>query len=249
MIKNKIFRIINNLKSYDVFPVVSCELEFYINDVNKVSKIKKICSNLSWIYRIVAEKGNNQFEIISNFFYNPVELADNLDNIRNVIKKNSGIFHPKPFKTEPGSAFHINFYLINKDNQNLFKERPKILSFSIGGICSSIKQHMLDFAPFVSSYSRFQHHDMYTPIIIGWSTHNRNACIRLKTFPHLMLEHRLPGSDVNFANSIFVVLSSVLYGIENSITADGKIYNYTFPFYNKNLRIPLTFTEAQKYRF
>ena len=256
---------LNYLSSHlNIIPSIGVELEFYFenidpNDINLLIKnIKKKIFNFKC--DITKEKDNLQYEIqipnttnISNLISDITLIKEILeDNVKNF---NGNInFSAKPYLSKPGSAFHVHINLLDFNNHNLFSiqndKMSSYLSYSIGGLCSLMKKHMIFFAPNENSYLRYIYADINTPTTISWGGNNRSTSIRIPnvtTTPEkCRIEHRVSGADCNYQQAITSILQGIIYGIGKKVQPPPKIYGISSDTQYKLEKLPLSLNEAIK---
>ncbi|AHX04242.1 type I glutamate--ammonia ligase [Ehrlichia japonica] len=250
---------------FNITPLIGVELEFYFDNINS-NNISSLVTNIKerispFNCNITKEQDSLQYEIqtstttkISNFILelNLIKeiLADSIKHFGGSIN-----FSAKPYLDKPGSAFHIHINLLDSNNNNLFfnqnNKMSDYLSYSIGGLCSLMKKHMIFFAPNNNSYLRYIHADIDTPTTISWGGNNRSASIRIpstSTDPtKCRIEHRVPGADCNYNQAITSVLQGIIYGIEKKIQPPPKIHGISSDIQYNLEKLPLSLNEAIKY--
>jgi glutamine synthetase len=151
-----------------------------------------------------------------------------------------------------GSSMHTHLSLWNEDGtQNLFagdQALGPIMSsdtfrWFLGGWIKHARALTVCFAPYVSSYKRFQE-GSFAPTGIAWSYDNRTAGFRIVGHgPSLRIECRIPGADANpyivFAAAIAAGLDGIQHHIEPPPIFVGDIYRAS-----ELPRVPMTLREA-----
>jgi glutamine synthetase len=256
--KNTSIKMLNSLldqfKQLGLFPVMGAEIEFYLTQVDDNIKVD-LRQELG--LEIEEEKGINQFEIKTLPTNNILALANETISIRErvqqyALKTNiSSDFSAKPFLDQPGSALHIHLHLENDKGENLYKrlkEETSLLLHSIGGLCSTMQENMLVFAPYEEAYLRYQGDSLEAPSKICWGGNNRSAAIRIPVdqTSNRRLEHRVACADSCPFEVMSVILSGVLKGIRENIQPPEKLFGnayleqYEFPL------ITRSYTQAKK---
>lgn len=151
-----------------------------------------------------------------------------------------------------GSSMHLHVSLWDAaGEQNVFRGDRQLgpvkssdtFRWFLGGWLRHARALTACFAPYVSSYKRFQA-GSFAPTGIAWSYDNRTAGFRVVGHdPSLRVECRIPGADANPYIAYAAVLAAGLDGIENQIEPppifQGDIYQA------KELpRVPSTLREA-----
>lgn len=151
-----------------------------------------------------------------------------------------------------GSSMHLHVSLWDLDGeQNLFPGSavlgPVMASdtfrWFLGGWMRHAREIAVCYAPYVSSYKRYQS-GSFAPTGIAWSYDNRTAGFRVVGRDRsLRIECRLPGADANPYLAYAAALAAGLDGIENRIEPppmfQGDVYRASdVP------RVPATFREA-----
>ncbi|QXK92643.1 glutamine synthetase [Neoehrlichia mikurensis] len=222
--------VLNYLKEkFNIIPNIGIELEFYfekVEEYNLQSLINTISLKINQLScQIAKETHHYQYEIQTYNSSNIKNIITDLFTIKEIIQEctasfgGNANFSAKPYLDKAGSAFHIHVNLLNLYNENLFfnynNHMSDTLSYCIGGLCSSIKKHMIFFAPNEDSYLRYIYADIDTPTTISWGGNNRSVAIRLPTITNnssrCRIEHRVPGADCNYQHAIVSVLQA--YGI------------------------------------
>ncbi|ABD44737.1 glutamine synthetase, catalytic domain protein [Ehrlichia chaffeensis str. Heartland] len=249
----------------NIIPLIGIELEFYFDNIDP-NNISPLISNIqdkisSLNCNITKEQDNLQYEIQTSTTTNIPNFIIELDLIKEILENNtkhfggSINFSAKPYLDKPGSAFHIHINLLDFHNNNLFtSQNNKMsdhLSYSIGGLCSLMKKHMIFFAPNNNSYLRYIYADIDTPTTISWGGNNRSTSIRIpstSTDPtKCRIEHRVPGADCNYKQAITSVLQGIIYGIEKKIQPPQKIYGISSDIQYNLEKLPLSLNESIKY--
>ena len=156
-------------------------------------------------------------------------------------------FSAKPFVDQPGNALHVHLHLENSLGDNLYikkdDQEAEILLHSIGGLCATMEQNMLIFAPYEEAYLRYRGDSIESPSKICWGGNNRSAAIRMPLDEkyNRRLEHRVACADSSSLEVINAILFGVLKGIKEKIIPSEKIYGnafleqYDYPLLPQNL--------------
>ena len=218
-------------KLYDDFavtPIIGVELEFYLS--------KDVAEEISNSTNIILkkEKGRLQYEIdiepqdditklIKRFYMIKQQLKQNAEKIGAEI-----IFAAKPYPEDYGSSMHIHFNLLNSKNINLF-DNNNYKDLIASGLCDSIKDDFLAFAPTHNCYLRYDKAFM-APTKISYGNNNRSVAIRTPDAKPKRLEHRVASSNAD----LYVVLFCILKSAYNTLSAKDyyvkhkKIYGNAF---------------------
>ena len=230
---------LKQLEQLGVFPSLGIELEFYLNP---------ICSNLQEKFAdldIVPERGKNQFEIRIKHSKDIIALIENVEDIKKRLV-NYADFSTKA--NNPGNGLHVNLHLENSRGDNLFIKQEykesELLLYAIGGLCATMQENLLLFAPNENSYLRFNGESIESPCKICWGINNRSAAIRLPLHQQFnrIIEHRVAGSDACIIEVIIAILLGVITGIKERINPPERLYGnanleqYDFPYLAQNLR-------------
>ena len=178
---------------------------------------------------IIKELGPSQYEANLMHLDDPVQVADNTQLIKRVIKgvaqKHGYIasFMAKPFTELDGNGLHLHTSILNSDGKNIFDDgtehgTPELLH-AIAGLATSLADSMLVFAPHRNSYRRFIAGG-HAPVTPTWGYENRYVAMRIPTGDHKArrIEHRVAGADANPYLLQAVVLAGMLHGINNKLT-------------------------------
>jgi glutamine synthetase len=151
-----------------------------------------------------------------------------------------------------GSSMHIHLSLWDADNaHNLFSGDQRIGPVSgsnlfrwfLGGWIKRARELAVCYAPYVSSYKRFQAAS-FAPTAIAWSYDNRTAGFRIVgRGPSLRIECRIPGADANPYIAYAATIAAGMDGIRNKVEPpqifSGNVYQA------KDIpRVPGTLREA-----
>lgn len=224
------------------------ELEFYIlgSNVDKIQTdffnecYSKFRANNILTSKFYAESAPRQFEISIEPLECPKKAAVSILKIKNILKYvgfRFGYkinFESKPFEEFSGSALHVNISLHDTDGNNLLKkkvgdeEENGLVKKVIAGLCETMIESMIFFAPSKESYKRFQRNRNnenfpydFAPVKVSWGGNNRTTAIRIPTCTFDQdsrhIEHRVPGADANPIMVTIIILFGIYYGIENEL--------------------------------
>ena len=266
------------VKNTGLVPSVATEIEFYLENIHdeKIESFSKDCyrqfgSSGILTHAIEKEEAKGQFEISLIPLPDPIAAAKNTISVKNIITETANthggtaIFHPKPYKNLPGSGLHIHVSLHDKSGSNVFQkaiddngDEATILCQAIEGLCETMAESMIFFAPNEDSYLRYtseiNESDAkynHAPVNISWGGNNRTVAIRIPTSTlhpdRRHLEHRVSGADADPYMAIAAVLAGIDYGIENKLPLKySKIWGNAFDKQYKLENFPRSLTEAKK---
>jgi glutamine synthetase len=213
--------LLNNLHNkicakHNLYLQYGAELEFYALEDNASFNLP---SNIT----LTEEKGHRQFELQFQTYDNPVELCRYITELRDSLSQQGCIFAAKPFPTDYGSAIHFHLSFHNAKGSNLFEE---ISANIIGALCAGMKEAMIFFAPYQSSYGRFNSRIHDNPTTVSWGGNNRTTSLRIPTSEadNRRIEHRVAGSDSDPFLALSAILIGAIYGLEHHIKPPQRIY-------------------------
>lgn len=236
--KQLLLRFLKQLENIEIFPVIGAELEFYLNPI--YSNLQEKFAHLD----IVPERGENQFEVRIAHSKDIIGFIEQFETIKKQLEPYAD-FSIKPNK--PGNGLHINLHLENSQGENLFiketAQESQILLYAIGGLCATMQENLLLFAPNEDSYLRFKGESIESPCKICWGSNNRSAAIRLPLHQQFncRIEHRVAGSDACITEVIIAILFGVITGINEQISPPERLYGnanleqYDYPFLRQNI--------------
>lgn len=153
-----------------------------------------------------------------------------------------------------GSSMHVHVSLRNADGdagRSVFQGDQELgpirasdtFRWFLGGWMRHARSLTVCYAPYVSSYKRFQE-GSFAPTGVAWSYDNRTAGFRVVGHgPSLRIECRIPGADANPYVVYAATIAAGLDGIENHIEPpaifQGDIYQAA-----ELPRVPMTLREA-----
>ena len=189
---------------------------------------------------LLKELGPGQYELNLYHLEDPLQVADNMQLIKRLIKgiaqKHGYIasFMAKPFGDQPGNGMHCHTSLLDKDGNNLFDDGTELgtdlLRHAVAGLAETMADSMLIFAPHLNSYRRFTP-GSHIPLAPTWGYENRAAALRIPNGNQKArrIEHRVAGADANPYLILAAILSGILYGITNKLTALPPINDNSEP--------------------
>ena len=250
------------INKLSVIPVVGIELEFYFDNISQNNLgllINNIKNKLSCFKcNITKEKSDLQYEIQTSHTTNISRLINEINTIKKILQDTTKDFDgttnfsAKPYFDKPGNAFHVHINLLDKNENNLFSQQNNelstYLSYSIGGLCTLMKKHMIFFAPYNNSYLRYIHADIDTPTTISWGGNNRSTAIRIPNTTNnpsrCRIEHRVAGADCNHKQVITSILQELIYGIQKKIQPIPRTYGIASDSQYNLEKLPLSLDES-----
>ncbi len=243
--KNTSIKLLNifltELQQLDMFPCIGSELEFYLMPMdNNYNDNLWQAQKLELDLDIEKEKGQNQFEVRTIHSKDILSTIEQIISLKEIIIKQAAKQHmladfsAKPILTQPGNAMHIHLHLENSKGENLYvkKENQDVELFmhSIGGLCASMQENMLLFAPYEQAYLRYLGDSLQSPCKICWGGNNRSAAVRIPLDEKVnrRLEHRVSASDSCPFEVINAILFGILKGIKEKITPPEKLHGNAF---------------------
>jgi glutamine synthetase len=238
----KIKKILNKFYHRGLFPAFGVEIEFYILGYDESPKVEELISMISDAtgLKVQKEKGYRQYEIASNIFSDVFQMIDFVKTTRKIISNmridNSELytsFHPKPYKNDYGSAMHLHLSLNDDDGFNIFNnydniESNNILTHAIGGVLKLLNRSLyMITGNDESEFNRFCSNYM-SPTKICWGKNNRTTAIRIPDSDifsrNRRIEFRIPSAQACIIKVALYLLTSTLYGINNSIVTPECVY-------------------------
>jgi glutamine synthetase len=146
-------------------------------------------------------------------------------------------FMAKWDETLAGSSMHLHLSLRDGKGQSAFSggvnqgnlNANDLFRWFLGGWMQHAREFACFYAPYVSSYKRYQA-TSFAPTGIAWSYDNRTAGFRVVGGgPSLRIECRLPGADANPYLAFASAIAAGLDGLENRTEPprmfNGDVYN------------------------
>lgn len=130
-------------------------------------------------------------------------------------------FMPKPKMDIAGSGMHLNFFIKDKDGNNIFQTADKKQAkYFIGGILKYAKEMCAITNPTVNSYKRIIS-GFEAPNEINWSTKGENALVKLRrNFGETKVELRFPDPSANPYLALAVCMAAGIRGMEEKLDPD-----------------------------
>jgi glutamine synthetase len=187
------------------------------------------------IIRIEKERGENQYEVITNVT-TPQGLVETLQRVRSIVEKyglrfNVDVnFSGKPFADQPSSGLHIHLHLADVEGINTYHKTEEwtsdTLRYSLGGLLDVMPYQMPIFFPNAEDYARLDDAD-HVPKIFGWGVNNRYCALRIPANPDpydKRIEHRVACANANPEMVITALLAGVLHGLREKIEPSAQQY-------------------------
>lgn len=262
--KDTSIKLLNNLlkelEQFGLFPVIGYELEFYLTDAdNNFQNNSWQAPKLEIDINIDKEDGINQFEFRTIHSKDILSSIENLIDYKNKImlqaqkQKILASFAAKPIDNQPGNAMHIHLHLEDAEGINLYRkknteEESDIFLYSIAGLCATMKDNILLFAPNKRSYLRYLGDSLQSPSKVCWGGNNRSAAIRIPIDQKFnrRLEHRVASSDSCPFEVVIAILFGIITGIKEKKLPSQKVYGNAFLEQYDYPELPKNITEAEK---
>jgi glutamine synthetase len=260
------------LKSeHDIIPVLGAELEWFVvspegeaaTDPQREHYLTALRDTYAEIayHSIEKERGVGQVELallpmdahtlIAQLAQLKV-IASNIAAQQQLI----ACFDAKPFAKDYGSGLHIHIHLENTKGESLYYVQQREnethlsdwLSMSIGGLLTSLPDHLWELAGSKEAMQRYQPW-WDAPIAANWGYNNRTTALRLPDNVghsrgaekilstrdqatdkrrYKRIEHRVPSSEANPEHVITAILSGVYYGISTRTPAPPPTYGNSY---------------------
>lgn len=265
------------LTETQLVPVIGAELEFYapacidaLPDAFMKDCYQQFGSNGILTQAFVPESHAGQFEIALVHIPDAAQAAQNIEQVREIIQRTALShqldinFAAKPFVGKPGSGMHIHISLYNREGQNQFSkpeadgaDESALLRHAIAGLCATMAESMLFFAPHAEDYARFTaefytHEEQcysYVPVNVSWGGNNRTTALRVPTSTldpaQRHIEHRVPCANANPDEVIAAILLGVQHGLTQKLEPPAKIWGNAFDAQYALPALPKTLEEAK----
>jgi gamma-glutamylputrescine synthase len=177
---------------------------------------------------IVTEAGSGQYELNFRHSNQVVSACENVLAIkrltRQVAEKYSytANFMAKPFTDLAGNGLHFHVSLQNKNGHNIFSESledsDSMMKQALSGLLTLMPASMAILAPNVNSFRRLRKR-IDQPMFSSWGYNDRSVALRLPCCERInqRIEYRMAGADANPYLVMAMILSGILYGIENPV--------------------------------
>jgi glutamine synthetase len=177
----------------------------------------------------MAEAGPGQYEL-NLTPHDALRAADEAFLFKFIVKQvaeQNGLlasFFPKFSAGGFGSSFHVHQSLWDNEGRNVFYDRaePDGLSTTarqyIAGLVACAREFTAVFAPFVTSYKRFEP-ESAAGSALTWSVQSKSVAIRAVPAggSGTRVEHRTPGADANPYLTLAAMIAAGHWGIENDL--------------------------------
>ena len=216
---------INELSSLGFTAILGAEIEFYSTSI-----LKNLQDDFKYLpCSIISESGKNQFEAVIHHSENIFSTIDILELIKDKLNLKAN-FTAKPFEKEPGNALHIHINLLDQYKSNLFSKNNSYESLellhSISGICNSMEECTLLFAPYQAAYQRYKGESIQSPNKICWGYNNRSAALRIPNSLNesRRIEHRVACADSSSLEVICAIFYGIIKGLKEKKLPPDPIY-------------------------
>ena len=194
----------------------------FLEDVNLFCQKQKIPATTA-----SSEFAPGQYEINLKYSDDPLKAADHSALLRRVIKETAELhgyeasFLSKPFLDQSGSGMHVHISLFNEKGDNVYANKSKYLSHSIGGLQKTMYEAFAIFAPNINAYRRFLP-NQFVPVNNSWGPNNRSVALRIPTgdLASTRIEHRVSGAEANPYLVLSSILTGIHYGIKKKLNPD-----------------------------
>lgn len=210
--KQKLINLLEIYEKKDLKPILGYEIEFYSQRPLEIEVQK--------------EKGKNQYEINRGPFDNVWECIKYIERDRELLKELGADLSPKPFKDDYGSSMHLHLNLLDSNQNNLFDDH-EFLDFAANGICHYINKTLKLILPYEEDYERLNDKFM-APTKVCYGNNNRSVAVRIPGTKPIRLEHRVCSNNTDPTIAMFIILKSVLLGLENKYKHHFKVFGNAF---------------------
>ena len=213
----------------------------FLTDVNKLAQLQGIPADTA-----VALASPGHFEINLRHCDDPIAACDHAILLKQLIKSVArrhnyeATFMAKPYAEYPGNDLHIHTSLLDQFDRNVFAmndgQDSDALYQAIAGSLAVMPDAVALLCPNINSYRRMAL-DRYASLNASWGHNNRTVSLRIPVSDAVnrRIEHRLAGADANPYIALSVVLSGILYGIENKLAppeaVSGNDLNHELPLF------------------
>jgi glutamine synthetase len=247
---NKNIPKLSNIKSLKI----GCELEFYLTPSDfgdqkssnyHIDKdlINELNSNPIFV-NLVKEQGDNQYEIITKYIEDPLELAHNLELIKNKLKyyslSNNICFNDNGylFENDCGNALQFNISLHGYNDKNLFYEDNELLEIIAHNLLDATNLIIPLLTPNKSDFKRYAmdfnkklfYQKKYTsPVNLCYGIDNRTCAIRITNQcfqPNTKrLEYRVASANADIYLSLSAIIIAISYALSGK---KDNLYNLIY---------------------
>ncbi|AVP87620.1 glutamine synthetase [Candidatus Phycorickettsia trachydisci] len=212
MMKQKLISLLTIYEQKGLKPILGYEIEFYAREPLGIEVQK--------------EKGKDQYEINKGPFDNVWECIESIERDRILLKAAGADLSPKPFKDDYGSSMHLHLNLLDNNQNNLF-DRGAFLDFAANGLCQYINKTLKLILPYEEDYARLDDKFM-APTKVCYGNNNRSVAVRIPGTKPIRLEYRVCSNNTDPTTAMFIVLKSVLLGLESKYKYHFKVFGNAF---------------------
>jgi glutamine synthetase len=231
---------------------VGVELEFYSKETFTASAVTSECraAGITLLF-LAKESGDGQYEACLPPYDDLPLLVEHITQLKQWLHGHIGAdFAAKPIAGQPGSSLHCHVSLHDACGQNLFTpgsiDTNLWLQRALGGLCQTMAEAMIFFAPTEGCYRRYQgiHH---TPSHICWGVNNRTAALRIpEPEPQVRrIEHRVPSSIADPQAVLLAIIAGIVCGVRDDLRPPSRLYGNAFDPQYPLAALPLSLTESE----
>ncbi len=195
-------------------------MEPLISDIYAAARVQGVPAET-----LISEYAPGQYELTLRYRNDVLRAADDLILLKRLVRaqaRRHGVtacFMAKPIEEHAGSGMHFHVSLRDGDGANVLAEAegekwsPQLLH-ALGGLCATMAESMLVFAPHANSWRRFVARS-YAPVAPTWGVNNRSVALRVPAggVEARRIEHRPSGVDAN----PYLVAATVLAGVAKGL--------------------------------
>ena len=175
---------------------------------------------------IVCEAEAGQFELNLKHAKDIVGICESvlaLRRLTSIVADKFGYqanFMAKPFSHLAGNGLHFHISLNDRQGYNVFASPADALNemtqLCLAGMLQTMPAAVAVIAPHVNSFRRLRK-NLNEPLFSSWGYNKRSAALRIPCSDdnNRRIEYRLAGADVNPYLAMAVILTGMLYGLEN----------------------------------
>jgi glutamine synthetase len=238
--------VIDRCHADGLFPVVSCELEFYLvpPDMAHAPRAGHLClqhleDHADFLHALhaaleaqalpadtlVCEYGPGQFELNLRHTNDPLLAADQAALQR---RATAGVALSlgrrasfKPYASHSGSGLHVHVSLADERGRNRFAGEggEALLHSAIAGMQRLHAESMALFSPSFSAYRRYRP-GAFVSLSSSWGENDRSVAFRIPRGPAQArrIEHRVAAADASPHLTIAAILAALHHGIVHRLT-------------------------------
>jgi glutamine synthetase len=235
--------VIDRCHADGLFPVVSCELEFYLlpPKMADAPRAGHLCpqhleDHADFLHTLhaaleeqalpadtlVSEYGPGQFELNLRHTNDPLQAADQAALQRRatagvaLAQGRRASFMAKPYARHSGSGLHVHVSLSDERGRNRFAGEggEALLHSAIAGMQRMHAESMALFSPSFSAYRRYRL-GAFVSLSSSWGENDRSVAFRIPRGPAQArrIEHRVAAADASPHLTMAAILAGVHYGI------------------------------------